>query len=368
MLQMIHLAYWGIIFYAAGWLLLIWIINHNKKTRNSIDWIGLLGITGSYFTLTTDFPWLLVVYEYFYYFLAIGLLIIYDRYLMGVASLYEVFIATFLGAIFLDSFGVVAILSGILVMLASYKNENKNKLFVAIPLVVLTYGLAWILLRAILGEGMSIASTSRLTVLHALLSRPVDILQSLLITFSQPIADKAILFHYFPEIYRPIQSFIGFIGLVFVVIIATSYWRAIGPKQSLLPLLLILFGVVAWVLIVLTRYLDFGIAIFDSQRFTRFFTLYYVGAGAAIYLGSFRPAVGTIYSVVFVFIFTVTAVFQFKNMEHVNRYFENAAIALKRHIRGDHVIEKYIGQCANSYCDSTIEFLRKNDIPMISRN
>lgn len=366
MLEMINLAYWGMIYYFAGWVLLIWAVQQSRKSSDVINWIGLLGITAPYFTLTTDFPWLLVVYEYFYYFLAIAILIIFDQYIISKVKLKTILIVTFLGSVLLDSFGVVAILSGIFVVLLGV--ENKNNKYIVIPLILLAYGLAWIILRMVLGEGIPAASTSRLIVLQALVSRPLDIVQSLLISFSQPIIDKSILVHYFSETYRLIQMLIGLIGFTFVSAIAVIYWKKINSLQSHLPLLLISFGFIAWLLILLTRYLDFGIAVFDSQRFARFFVLYYVGAGAALYIGSFRTILVIIYSVVFVLLFAVTAIFQFNNIENVKIYFENAASALKQHHSGSHVIGKYIGQCANNYCDETIDFLRKIDVPMVSRN
>lgn len=364
-LNLIHLAHWGLIFYFAGWVILLRSFYQRSTLKTSSDWLVLLGITASYFTLTTDFPWLLVVYEYFYYFFAIVVLIIFNRHLEGKSSLNLVLASSFFAPILLDSFGSIAIASGTFLILINARH-NKNACRTAF-LVITAYSLAWILLKIALGNGISTASTSRLSVLLALLNTPLDILQSLLITFSQPILDKAILIHFFPESYRAIQVFIGIVGIGFVSIVSIAYWKFATPRKSQLPLLLVAFGFIAWTLILLTRYLDFGIAVFDAQRFTRFFTLYYVGAGAALLLGSFRPLVKTMFSLLILLGFTLTTIFQYKNLDNVNSYFHNASIALKQHTQGDQEITKYIGQCANGYCDDTIEFLRIIDAPIVSK-
>jgi hypothetical protein len=363
-LNLLYLAYFGTAFYVLGWVLLLVFFLRNHPDRSRYEFFCLILITVAYFCITTDFPWLLVVFEYFYYFWALALLVLVDTFLRQRVSFAWLCVATFFGGLFLDSFGAVAVLTSILILFID--NGMAKKKFLQPLLLAGIYASTLVLLKVIMGDGRIPPSSSRLDALIVLLRQPEDILVSLLISFSQPLLDKAVLQHFFPSSYRLLQMFLGAGGMSIVLISLFGYGRNFDCKKSRLPFLLAGFASIAWVMILLTRYSVFGTYIPDAQRFTRFFVLYYVAAAFAFLEWRPRGKVWfSTFATVSVSAYLISAGYQYGNIACVHRYFEGASVALREeHLKEDD-LKKYIGQCADGYCEGTIYALRAKGIPFV---
>ncbi|MFP5462766.1 MAG: hypothetical protein ACLGII_14565 [Gammaproteobacteria bacterium] len=361
-LDLERLAQFGLVFYVAGYALLVMYLRAQAPRPGPPQWLALAALAAAYFPLTTDFPWGLVVFEYVYYFGALALLLSFDAYLRGRVALWAPVLGFFLSPVLLESFGPVAVAACLAVYFAGYRRRAGGLL--APAAMVLGHGAAWLLMYLLLGAGQPTASTSRWVVLQALLANPQDVLLSLLISLSQPLADRAVLGHWLPEGLRWAQAAIGLAGGAPVLAVLWAWRRRLRPGDSELPLLLAAFALAAWALILLTRYLDFGVAVMDAQRFTRFFVPWYLAVAAALFLGHFRlPQAAAVLALLLV-PFLCGAAFQFRNAVHVHAYFEGAAQALRQEPLDPQALSRYIGQCGQSYCDDTIRYLRGSGLPL----
>src|SRR5690606_19333984 len=87
------------------------------------------------------------------------------------------------------------------------------------------------------------------------------------------------------------RTLIGLVGLMMTLTSLWLYYKAAGWRKSYMPVLLVLFGLVAWSSILLSRYLDGGANVFDdTRRFMRYFATYYMGIGFALSLSQGRLA------------------------------------------------------------------------------
>ncbi|MDP2178383.1 MAG: hypothetical protein U1E13_11595 [Methylophilaceae bacterium] len=365
-LDLVYLAYFGLVFYVLGWLLLLMYLFRYQSDKSWYTMLSIALITVAYFSITTDFPWLLVSFEYFYYFFALAILVLADGFLCKRISFTWLCVATFFSALFLDSFGVVAVLAIILVLSLNNLVERR-KIFQPILLLAIFFS-TWILLKIAIGDGINTSSSSRFNTLALLLGKPGDIFESLLISFSQPLLDKAVLQYFFPFFYRTAQMIVGAAGLVLVAISLVGYGRNFNDSKSRLPFLLAGYASVAWVLILLTRYSDFGAGIFDAQRFTRFFVLYYVAAAFAFLKWRAMPKVFALFAILLLGSYAISANYQYSNVASVHQYFEGAGNALREVNLQDGNLNKYIGKCSDRYCDETIYSLREKGIPFVQAN
>ncbi|MBB5273491.1 hypothetical protein [Quisquiliibacterium transsilvanicum] len=361
-LDLERLAQFGLVFYVAGYALLVSYLRAHEPRPAPAQWLALAALAAAYFPLTTDFPWGLVVFEYLYYFGALALLLVFDAYLRGRLALWAPVLGFFLAPVLLESFGPVAVAACLAVYFAGFRRRAGGLL--APVALVLGHVAAWLLMYLLLGAGQPTASTSRWVVMQALLANPQDVVLSLLISLSQPLADRAVLGHWLPEGFRWAQAAIGLAGGALVLAVLWTWRRRLRAGDSELPLLLAAFSLAAWALILLTRYLDFGVAVMDAQRFTRFFVPWYLAVAAALYLGRFRLAQAATVLALLLVPFLCGAAFQFRNAVHVNAYFDGAAQALRQEPPDSQALSRYIGQCGQSYCDDTISFLRGSGLPL----
>jgi hypothetical protein len=363
-LDLERLAQLGLVFYVAGYVLLVLYLRARTPRPDLAHRLALLALAAAYFPLTTDFPWGLVVFEYVYYFGVLLLLLVFDAYLRGRVALWVPALAFFLSPVLLESFGPVAVVACLAVYFLGYRRRTGG---LAAPLVlVLAHVAAWVSMYLLLGAGQPTASTSRWVVLQSLLANPQDVVVSLLISLSQPLADRAVLGHWMPESVRWAQAAIGLAGGALVVWVLGSYRRRLGPGASELPFLLAGFALVAWSLILLTRYLDFGVAVMDAQRFTRVFIPYYLAVAVALYLGRFGRGQVAAVLLALLIPFLAGASFQFRNMGNVTAYFDGAARALRQEPLDPQALSRYIGQCGQSRCDDTIHALRNLGVHLFS--
>ena len=361
-LDLERLAQFGLVFYVAGYALLVLYLRAHAPRPEPSQWLALAALAAAYFPLTTDFPWGLVVFEYLYYFGALALLLVFDAYLRGRLALWAPVLGFFLAPVLLESFGPVAVAACLAVYFAGFRRRAGGLL--APAAMLLGHGAAWLLMYLLLGAGQPTASTSRWVVMQALLANPQDVVLSLLISLAQPLADRAVLGHWLPEAFRWAQAAIGLAGGALLLTVLRAWRRRLRPGDSELPFLLAAFSLAAWALILLTRYLDFGVAVMDAQRFTRFFVPWYLAVAAALYLGRFRLAQAATVLALLLVPFLCGAAFQFRNAVHVDAYFDGAARALREEPLDPQALSRYIGQCGQSYCDETIRFLRGSGLPL----
>lgn len=322
------LALWGLVFYVAAYLALMVYTLKLARPHSRGRWLALAGMSAAYFCMTSDFPWLLVVFEYGYYCGALLLLLLYDAYLRGRVSLRPLAVAMVLAALFLESAGAVAV-AACLVMQVLVFGLRRHPLRATGVMLTLYMG-TWALLQLWLDQGRGTTGQPRSEAWVKLLSQPWDIVQSLLISLAQPLTDMAVLRHHAPEGFRTLQLAVGLFGGALVL---WSLWvfRRHKTTNSRLPVLLVVFAGVSWALVLLTRYGDFGIAVMDAQRFTRLFVLYYVGAALALYLSSPQRLPTALLSGVLLLTFAYAATFQFKYVDSVQSYFQKQATIKNTH-------------------------------------
>lgn len=362
-LDLVYLAYFGLFFYVLGGLFLLRFAYHSSPGRPKQAALGAVIAGMAYFSITTDFPWLLVSFEYFYYFFALAFLVLVDAFLRGRAEFSWLCVATFFSALFLDSFGAVAVLTTIVALAVSSLIERRGWYQ---PIILLgIYILAWVFLEVAIDGGVGTSSGSRLHTFRMLLNAPLDIFMSLLASFSQPLVDKAILQHYLPSHYKVAQVIIGAAGLGLFVIALVGYARSFHGAKSRLPFLIAGYAVVAWALILLTRYSDFGVGVTDAQRFTRFFVLYYVAAAFAFLGWRSASRVFLLFAVFLASSYAISAGYQYRYADSVKEYFHGADVALRESVLQEGVLDRYVGPCSDRRCDKTIYALREKDVSFV---
>jgi hypothetical protein len=224
----------------------------------------------------------------------------------------------------------------------------------------------------VLGRGAGIGGHSRGQTILALLHHPGDVLLSFLSIFSQPLIDMTILNVVFGvEKYRIYQMLLGFLMFQLVLVTTVFWFKREGYKVTLLPVLLIAFSLLSWILILMSRYLDFGVYVMDAQRYVRNFTLIYVGLGlmfvsmrndriSKCFLGAAFVAVCGSY------VFSTSI--QLKSKKYLDAYFNNAKIEMKKQPINSQSLAQYIGRCDKGYCDKAINYLRDNNKSIFSKD
>jgi hypothetical protein len=296
--------------------------------------------------------------------IAIVLLCVYDFHLRGRLNFY-LFLPIFLiAAIFADTLGIVAVLVVIIwsFVLSLLKQESwKNSLILLMCFLVLL-----LMQYLILGKGIGgVQSLSKAFL--ALLKDPLGILHSLLSGFAQPLLDKVLLqtLKISSGYFWQWRTAVGLAGLVISLTSLWFYWRAEGWRKSHMPVLLMLFGLVAWSTILLSRYLDGGANVFDdTRRFMRYFATYYMGVGFALSLSQGRAAwrAGCVFFSIIFTCFVLASYIQYKHAVHVSAFFNNAEAALKGEPFDEEVFRKYFVLCRPGLCESSIAYLRKNQL------
>lgn len=356
-LDLVYLAYFGLVFYVFGGLMLMAVARRYLPDHpwHAAMCVVLVGV--AYFSITTDFPWLLVSFEYFYYFFSLVFLVLVDAVLRGRAAFGWLCLATFFSTLFLDSMGAVLVCTTIVALVAGNLFDRKG-IYQSVALLGI-FVLTWALLDILIVGRVGTSSVSRIHTLSMLLNSPLDIFISLLMSFSQPLLDKAVLQHFFPSDYRVAQMIVGVVGLTLVAVAIYGYALNFNGEKSRLPFLVAGYAIVAWVFILTTRYSDFGVGIIDAQRFTRFFSLYYVAAALAFSASySARKALFT-FAVIMIGSYAISAGYQYRYVDGVKHYFQRADAALREPVLEAGVLDKYIGACSDRRCDKTIYRFRE---------
>lgn len=355
-----YFSYLGLLFYLATYVALLMYCKRYLFQDRHFSLAPLLILSVGYFCITSDFPWLLVVFEYVYFFIAILTLLVMDSFIQGRASL-KLLLATMLGCLVLaDTIGMAAVF---MCMFALFVNailvpEKRKPFFVVAAVITVFFALQYLFL----GKGIGISAHSRLDTLVAMLRNPADTLISFMSIFSQPLVDINILKYVVGERNAPILQFgIGILGFIFTAWMIYHYFINSGWKKSQLPLLFIGYSLMTWALIFISRYQDYGVSVMDEPRYVRLFTLIYVGLGIAAFCINHTVQMRrmlTSVAVVLLCTYSGSAVFKYWQDQYIESYFSNAKAELLKEPVDSQALAVYIGRCANDYCTSVIEQMR----------
>jgi hypothetical protein len=348
---------WGVVFYVAGALLIARQFWQWRRDDPNFHLAVLIGAIG-YFCITSDFPWFLVVFEYFYFALALLLLVAFDRAAQqripwtAFLTLF-VFVLTFADSIGLAASITVLCAAGLLTLTGSIRWRQFVQLLITIAVVLAS-------MRLLLGPGIPGSETARGAALAALVRSPEVVVRAVLSSMSQPLVDNVVLRHHFdrPHLLRYGLGATVALGLCGVLWL---YWKQHAYRRTILPPLLIAFSFLAALAILTSRYFDFGEDVLLAQRFTRLFALYVVGfaLAAALTEGRAARAITSTFAVVCVAAYVVSASHQWRHIGHVHAYFDRAEQLIRDHEPGDEDLGRHLVRCSRGFCDDAILFMRE---------
>ncbi|HXF47470.1 MAG TPA: hypothetical protein VNK91_15275 [Burkholderiaceae bacterium] len=348
---------WGVVSYVAGALLIarqFWLYRADGANFNAAVLIGTIG----YFCITSDFPWFLVVFEYFYFALALILLVAFDRAVQQRISWLAFLVLFVLVLILGDSIGLAASITvlcaaGLLTLSGTLRWQQFVQLLVTISVVLAP-------MRLVLGPGIPGSETARGAALAALVASPDIIVRAVLSSMSQPLIDNTVLRYYSaqPHLLRyGVGAAVAF-GLCSVLWL---YWKQNAYRRTILPVLFMAFSFLAALAILTSRYFDGGEDVLLAQRFTRLFTLYVVGfaLAAALIEGRAAKAITSTFAVICLAGYVVSASHQWRHIGHVHTYFHRAEQLIRNHELGDENLGRHIVHCSRGLCDRAILFMRE---------
>lgn len=348
------LAYGAILLYAKRYL-------HQDVCVNIA---AALILSVGYFCITSDFPWLLVVFEYVYFLIAIATLLILDSYLQGRSSWCLLLLAILASLLLADTIGMAAVFVSVLVLFfnAAFFGGKRKVFFIVVTVIALVFALQYFFL----GKGVGVSAHSRIDTLLIILHNPADVLISFMSIFSQPLVDITVLKFVVGERNAPIMQFgIGICGFIMTVISCYWFLKHNGLKNTQLPLIFIGYSILAWCLIFISRYQDYGVSVMDEPRYVRLFSLIYVGLGLMFlcmdYTSQARKLLFSIASI-FVLTYSCTVLYKYWQDQYIESYFMNAKAELVKGQIDSAELAKYIGRCANDYCVEPVEFMRVNKL------
>lgn len=359
-----YFSYIGLLFYILAYVaLLLYVKNYLQKDLIP-NVAALLVLSVGYFCITSDFPWLLVTFEYVYFFIAIVTLLILDSFLKGRSRLSLLLISLIACLLLADTIGMAAVFLSVVVLFvnAVFLSVKRKAFFIVIAAVTLFFGLQYILL----GKGIGIGAHSRIDTLMALLRNPFDVLISFMSIFSQPLIDITFLKFVGGDRNAPILQFgFGVCGFIFTVCVCYFYLKSNGLKKSQLPLIFIGYSILTWALIFVSRYQDYGVSVMDEPRYVRLFTLIYVGVGLAfVCMTHTAQSRKLLFSAagVLVFSYASTVFFKYWQDQYIESYFMNAKAELIKEPVDSAALAVYIGRCADDYCVETLNFMKENQL------
>jgi hypothetical protein len=346
----------GVVSLLAGALLLGW--QFARWRRDGVDYpLAVLVATVGYFCITSDFPWLLVLFEYFYFTLALALLVAFDLVVRGQLA-WRLFLPLYAAVLLLaDSIGIAACvtvlaIAGLAAMLRLIAWRRM------LALVALT-GALLLAQRLLLGIGIPGSETARGSAALALLASPGIVVKALLSSLSQPLVDNVVLKHMSP-LPQLLRYAVGSAMAIALTAVLALYFRQRAYTRSLLPLLLVGFSLLSALAILASRFFDGGESVLLAQRFTRLFTLYIVGFACAAVLvrGSLARIVTLAVAALSVCTYMASATHQWRYVDHVRDYFKRAEQLIRDHQPGDPELGRMIARCADNFCDPALEHLR----------
>jgi len=363
-LELFALSFVGIIFWVASFLLLMLLIESflKKNKADNTTYICSIIMTATGFgTITSDFPWLLVMFEYVYFFHAIVLMILFFLHMKGRVSNVVFYLFLIWCCLFSETIGFTSVLSVLFcsVIFWLFKVDNysfKNSFF-----ILFCVGVTLCIQYFILGVGIGSGGQSKLLTIFALYKSPLDAFNMLSSSFTQPLIDASILKTQFGSHYKFAKIIFGIclMTLFVYLLIVTLINKIVETKPLVILMFSYSFG--ACVLIMISRYGDFGGDVLDAQRFTRLFSLYYVAVGFLyVYLPGHKK-LKSITSMCMICLFTISAYYQHTNAHYVVNYFDDIIKEMNDFNSNSHLDEK-VGRCSDNYCDSAIEFMKDNHL------
>ena len=359
-----YFTYAGVVFYVLAYGAILLYLKENLQKDLCVNIAALLILSVGYFCITSDFPWLLVVFEYVYFFIAIITLLVLDSFLQGRSRL-PLLSFTLLGCLLLaDTIGMAAVFLSVIVLFANalFVREKRKAFFVVVAIITLFFSLQYFWF----GAGIGGSPHSRIDTLFVLLRNPTDVLISFMSIFSQPLVDINILRFIGGEYYAPVLQFVlGVCGFILTSCVCYCYLKSDGLKKSQLPLIFIGYSILIWALIFISRYQDYGVSVMDEPRYVRLFTLIYVGVAVA-----FLCMVHTVKTrkllycaaAALVLSYSGTVIFKYWQDQYIESYFMDARVELIKEPVDSAALAIYIGRCANDYCVEALDFMKENQL------
>ncbi|WP_429204060.1 hypothetical protein [Aeromonas veronii] len=363
-LELFYLSFVGILFWVASFFLLMLLIEFflKKSKADNTTYICSIIMTATGFgTITSDFPWLLVMFEYVYFFHAIVLMFLFYLHMKGKISNIIFYLSLIWCCLFSETIGFVAVLSVLFCSVAFllFKVDGysfKNSFF-----ILFCIGATLCFQYFFIGIGIGSGGQSKLLTIFALYKSPLDAFNMLFSSFTQPLIDASILKAQFGSHYKLAKFIFGICLMTLFVYL--SFVTLIHKKIETKPLVILMFSysLGACVLIMISRYGDFGADVLDAQRFTRLFSLYYVAIGFLYTCLPGHKKLKSITSMLMFCLFTISAYYQHTNAHYVISYFDDIKNEMRDFNSNSHLDEK-VGRCSDNYCDTAIEFMKDNHL------
>lgn len=363
-----YFTYIGVVFYVLAYGAILLYLKRYLQQDLRVNIAAILILSVGYFCITSDFPWLLVMFEYVYFFIAIVTLLILDSYLGGRTRL-SLLLLILLACLFLaDTIGMAAVFMSLLVLFfnAIFVRKQRAAFLIVTSLVVLVFALQY----WILGAGIGVSTHSRADTLLLMLHNPIDVLMSFMSAFCQPLVNIEVLNPVVGNRTAAIlQLVIGVCGFILTIFACFFYYKSGGLKKSQLPLVFIGYSLLAWALIFISRYQDYGVSVIDEPRYARLFTLIYVGIGLAFLCMNHTAQTRKMLFLVagaLMLGYGGTVSYKYWQDQYIESYFANAKIELMREKINSEALEKYIGRCANDYCVEPVVFMKENKLSVFA--
>lgn len=363
-----YFTYIGVVFYVLAYGAILLYLKRYLQQDLRVNIAAILILSVGYFCITSDFPWLLVMFEYVYFFIAIVTLLMLDSYLGGRTRL-SLLLLMLLACLFLaDTIGMAVVFMSLLVLFfnAIFVRKQRAAFLIVTSLVVLVFTLQfWFL-----GAGIGVSAHSRADTLLLMLHNPIDVLRSFMSAFCQPLVDiTALNLVVGNHNGANLQLVIGVCGFILTIFACFFYYKSGGLKKSQLPLIFIGYSLLAWALIFISRYQDYGVSVIDEPRYARLFTLIYVGIGLAFLCMNHTAQTRKMLFLVagaLMLGYVGTVSYKYWQDQYIESYFANAKVELMREQINSEELAKYIGRCANDYCVEPVAFMKENKLSVFA--
>jgi hypothetical protein len=363
-----YFTYIGVVFYVLAYGAILLYLKRYLQQDLRVNIAAILILSVGYFCITSDFPWLLVMFEYVYFFIAMVTLLMLDSYLGGRTRLLLLLLMQLVCLLLADTIGMAAVFISVLVLFfnAIFVKKQRAAFLIVTSLVVLVFALQY----WFLGAGIGVSTHSRADTLLLMLHNPIDVMKSFMSAFCQPLVGIEVLNTVIGTRTAAIlQLVIGVCGFILTIFACFFYCKSGGLKKSQLPLIFIGYSLLAWALIFISRYQDYGVSVIDEPRYARLFTLIYVGIGLAFlcmnHTAQTRKMLFLVASALMLG-YGGTVSYKYWQDQYIESYFANAKIELMREQINSEELARYIGRCANDYCVEPVNFMKENKLSIFA--
>ena len=365
-----YFAYIGVVFYVLAYGAILLYLKPYLQQDLRVNIAAILILSVGYFCITSDFPWLLVMFEYVYFFIAIITLLMLDSYLRGRTHFSLMLLMQLACLLLADTIGMAAVFMSVLVLFfnAIFFRKRRSAFLIFVGL----FGFVFALQYWFLGAGIGVGTHSRADTLLLMLHNPVDVFMSFMSAFCQPLVDITALNLLAGSRNAPfLQLVIGVCGFILTFCVCIFYCKSGGLQKTQLPLIFIGYSLLSWALIFISRYQDYGVSVIDEPRYARLFTLIYVGIGLAFLCMNHNAKTRKLlFSVAGVLMlgYSGTVSYKYWQDQYIESYFVNAKLELMRDQINSDELAKFIGRCASDYCLSSVTFLKENQLSIFANS